>query len=80
MSKPAPKPEWESHPTIAAYRAFELRLGQVREKHLGQDSQEEDDLLDEGDTAWWAMSNEEHDYIREVEGPHYQYAIKYLKP
>lgn len=80
MTKPPPDPEWESRPAVAAYRAVELKLGLVREKNLGEDSPEEDDVLDESDVAWWALSQDEMEYIRKVHGPHYDFVVKYLKP
>ena len=65
-------------PNIAAYWEFEKRLGDVREKNRGADSEEEDALLEEGDAAWWACTQEEREYLRKNRGPYYEHAVKWI--
>lgn len=69
----------ESMPGVVAYRAFELDLGAVREKYKGEDSEEEDALLDRGDLLWWSVTDDERAYISTTNSPHYDYVVKWLK-
>jgi hypothetical protein len=68
----------EDTPNIKRYREFELKLGQIREKHKGADSDEEDAHLDVGDSIWWDLNQEEEDYLRKTKSPHYDYVVKYI--
>lgn len=67
----------ESSPNVSAYRDFERRLAEVREKYQGEDSTEEDALLDEADLLWWALTAEEEAHIRANKGPHFDNLVKW---
>jgi hypothetical protein len=71
----------ESNPSIILYRKAEFELGLIREKNLGNESKEEDDHLDYMvDVIYWkTLSEDERKYTRENKGPHYEYAVKYIK-
>lgn len=45
------------------YLELERRLGHIRWKHRGEDSDEEHELLDSMDDVWWSLSSEEMDYL-----------------
>ena len=45
------------------YIELDQKLLEIRLKNGPMDSQEEDDLLDEMDFAWWDMSIEEQDEV-----------------
>lgn len=44
---------------LEQYRAAEARLHEIRRKNGGEESSEEDALLDEMDILWYALSKEE---------------------
>ena len=68
----------EDRPNIKAHRAWQLVRLEVMRKHNGEDSDEEDALLDAADVAWWAMSDEEREYIRTHKGPYDAETVKWL--
>jgi len=70
--------EMESRPGIARYRDFEVRLAALREKNRGADSPEEDDLLDEADHLWWALSEEERKYLNTAPSPNHEALVRWL--
>lgn len=53
---------------LAAYRKLERRLWMARWTHEGQESPEEDLILDEMDSAWLALTSDEQEILR-LEGP-----------
>jgi len=52
---------------MAAYRALELRLWHVRWRHEGEESPEEDAILDDMERVWLQLSDEERDLLRHEE-------------
>lgn len=44
---------------LLRYREFQRQLQYVRWKNRGQESREEDALLEEMDDAWWSMEEDE---------------------
>ncbi len=68
----------EDHPAVMKYRAHEATRLDCMNRHLGKDSQEEDDLLDEADRIWWELSTEEQVYIRRHHGPSHEGIITWL--
>ena len=54
---------------LATYRLMELRLWDVRWRTQGEESPEEEALLDEMDDAWMALSREEQALLKQ-EGSH----------
>ena len=53
---------------LVLYRSLELRLWDARWRHAGEESPEEDTILDEMDQAWLKLSNDERNELRS-EGP-----------
>jgi hypothetical protein len=53
---------------LARYRQLELRLWMARWKHEGQESAEEDAILDEMDDTWMRLTDDEQALLR-LEGP-----------
>ncbi len=54
------------------YREFEIRLLHTRWVHGGQESAEEDALLEEMDDLWWKLTEQERESLRKdplPEGP-----------
>ena len=62
--------EWKSimSEALESYRNFQSRLKYIREFHFGQNSTEEDQILEEMDVVWTQLTEEERDLIR-AEGP-----------
>jgi len=53
---------------LVHYRQLELRLWMTRWRHEGEESAEEDAILDEMDDAWSGLSEDERNLLRH-EGP-----------
>jgi hypothetical protein len=53
---------------LSQYRQLELRLWMARWKHEGQESAEEDSILDEMDDTWMNLTDDEQALLR-LEGP-----------
>jgi len=53
---------------LARYRELELRLWMTRWKHEGEESAEEDAILDEMDDTWMNLTDDEQALLR-LEGP-----------
>ena len=53
---------------MANYRQLELRLWMIRWRHEGQESEEEDVILDEMDETWLNLIEDERSLLR-LEGP-----------
>ena len=53
---------------LDSYRKLERRLWMARWMHEGQESPQEDDVLDEMDATWRTLTNEEQEMLR-LEGP-----------
>ena len=53
---------------LATYRQFELRLWMTRWRHEGQESLEEDAILDEMEDTWMHLIEEDRAVLR-LEGP-----------
>jgi hypothetical protein len=53
---------------LRSYRSLELRLWDARWRHAGDESPEEDAILDEMDQVWLRLSEDERNQLRE-EGP-----------
>jgi hypothetical protein len=76
----------ETNSSIIAYRDFERRLLEVLNKNYGEDSLEEEAILDEADSMWFKMSRDEQEYICTVNGPYFnaicewrrKFGIKFL--
>ena len=68
----------EDNPVVKEYRAFQARRLDCMTRHLGEDSPEEDALLDEADDIWWRLSPEERAYINTNHGPSHQGIIDWL--
>jgi len=53
---------------LAEHRQLERRLWMTRWMHEGQESAEEDAILDELEAVWWKLSDDERSILNE-EGP-----------
>src|SRR5438105_8832546 len=53
---------------LAHYRQLERRLWMTRWRHEGQESAEEDAILDEMENTWMKLTDDERDLLR-LEGP-----------
>jgi len=69
----------ESNPKVKMYRELQLKMGLVREKYRGSDSEEEDDILDEMDLHWGELTPEEQNYLNTHKGPHYDFVVKWIR-
>jgi hypothetical protein len=68
----------ETQPGIQVYRRLELKMATVREKNRGVDSEEEDTILDEMDVSWWALSDEERQYLNTTRSPNHDALVRWL--
>ena len=74
-------PEMENSPGILALRRLEVQMISLRDKNRGEDSDEEDVILEDMDDVWWkTMSQEERDYAQSLRGnsPNHEALVRWL--
>ena len=68
--------EYSSH--IQEYRALEKKRLDIMAKNNGEDSEEEDAVLEESDDVWLALSEAERDYLNTHDGPCHDETVRWI--